>query len=206
MELTEDKRRYCTTINGTYIEFAKRRRIQIQENGEIYFYCTKCNQYKSFDHFELQKNSNGIKCRVRSDCKLCRTKESRDYHFFRRRRYTEEYGKDRMIHLDKLKHDVNYHTAMIMLQHAKQHAKKLNCEFSITINDFTIPEKCPILNVPMTFLDKRYAPSLDRIDSTKGYIPDNVAVISRKANTMKNDGTYKELLAFSKNIKKYLKK
>jgi hypothetical protein len=37
-----------------------------------------------------------------------------------------------------------------------------------------------------------------------GYVPGNVAVISRKANLMKNDASSEELLAFAKNIANYL--
>ena len=40
-----------------------------------------------------------------------------------------------MIHLDKFKHDMDYHTKVILLRHAKQHAKKIGIEFAITIKD-----------------------------------------------------------------------
>jgi len=36
---------------------------------------------------------------------------------------------------------------------------------------------------------------LDRIDNNKGYIKDNVWVISRKANTIKNNASLEELKA-----------
>ncbi len=37
------------------------------------------------------------------------------------------------------------------------------------------------------------SPSLDRIDSTKGYTKGNIWVISNRANTLKNDATLSEL-------------
>ena len=38
-----------------------------------------------------------------------------------------------------------------------------------------------------------YAPSLDRIDSSKGYIVGNISVISLRANMLKNNATLNEL-------------
>ena len=84
---------------------------------------------------------------------------------------------------------------------AKRRAKKNNIEFSITVDDFEIPEICPALGVKMV-KRTRTAPSLDRIDPTKGYVVGNIQVLSLKANTMKNDSTHDELERFAKWILK----
>jgi hypothetical protein len=42
--------------------------------------------------------------------------------------------------------------------------------------------------------------SIDRIDSSKGYIKGNVQILSMKANNMKSSANVEELLIFSKNI------
>jgi len=47
-------------------------------------------------------------------------------------------------------------------------------------------------------VNTEYAPSLDRIDSRKGYTKDNIQVISNKANILKNDATLSELKMFAK--------
>lgn len=89
---------------------------------------------------------------------------------------------------------------------ARQRAKKHNLEFNIDVSDIIIPEKCPIIEVPLVFGTKgnyEYSPSIDRIDTTKGYIKGNIAIISKKANSMKNNATLEELQNFCKNILRY---
>ena len=147
MELTID--------NFTY-SIGKNRDIKL-ENGIYYFKCCKCGKYKPVEEFEKRWNhSKTEKNNLRSDCKKCRCEESRLYHFYRRRRYTDQVAKDIMIHLDKFKHDMDYHTKVILLRHAKQHAKKIGIEFAITIKDINIPALCPILNKPFILHDKSY--------------------------------------------------
>lgn len=83
-----------------------------------------------------------------------------------------------------------------LLSHARNRASKKNIEFSITKEDLIVPDTCPVFGTP--FVPRtRYAMSLDRINPTKGYVVGNVQIISRKANTMKNDATKEELLKFS---------
>lgn len=100
---------------------------------------------------------------------------------------------------------VNYKT--LILNRARTRAVKYNIEFNLTKEDINIPLKCPLLNVNLVFgtkSDYKFSPSLDRIDSSKGYTPDNIRIISTLANTMKNCATKEQLLTFAKNIKVYL--
>ena len=61
-----------------------------------------------------------------------------------------------------------------------------------------VPYMCPVLDIPLDFSSKTlrsrsdYSPSLDRIDSDKGYEPGNCAIISWRANRIKNNGTATE--------------
>ena len=86
---------------------------------------------------------------------------------------------------------------------AKQRAKKRGIPFSITKDDISVPTHCPILGIELKYnLDtgaggKDNSFSLDRKDPSKGYTPDNIQVISNKANSMKFTATKEELLLFA---------
>ena len=91
-----------------------------------------------------------------------------------------------------------------MLSAAKDRASQKGLDFNIDISDILIPEYCPILNVK---LERKtvYAPSLDRINPNFGYVKGNVWVISRKANTMKNDASQEELERFANWVKQSIR-
>jgi len=63
---------------------------------------------------------------------------------------------------------------------------------------------CPVLKIKLDWGmsgrtgDRTKSPSLDRIDSTKGYIKGNVRIISNLANSMKNNATPEQLNQFSR--------
>lgn len=89
-----------------------------------------------------------------------------------------------------------------MYRRAKSRAKAKGQEFTITKEDIHIPELCPILKCPLVVHKGKSgafpdSPSLDRIDSSKGYTPDNIWVISQRANAMKYNATPEELKLFA---------
>ena len=106
-------------------------------------------------------------------------------------------------------HGKSYDIAYQIFHSAKTRAKKENLEFSITLSDVDIPEYCPVFNIKLD-LEKRKnsgihtprpnAPSLDRVDSTKGYTKDNICVISLRANWIKSDGTSSEHMLIAKHM------
>lgn len=76
-----------------------------------------------------------------------------------------------------------------LLRGAKYRAKRDGLEYNLTPYDIDIPDVCPVLGIPMI------KPTLDRVDSTKGYTPNNTRVISHRANYLKGDATLEELEA-----------
>jgi hypothetical protein len=85
-----------------------------------------------------------------------------------------------------------------LLKRGFENSKVRNLEFNIDITDIVIPDKCPFFNIP--FNKGRFTHSIDRIDSTKGYVKGNIQIISRQANVMKMDSTKEELINFAKGV------
>lgn len=74
---------------------------------------------------------------------------------------------------------------------ARNRCRKSGLEFTIQVEDIPKLERfCPITGLEMFRNEgghKDNSPTLDRIDTTKGYIPGNVRLISYKANRWKSD-------------------
>ena len=83
---------------------------------------------------------------------------------------------------------------------AHRRAKQQNLAFDITPEDIVIPRRCPALGIPIQVLSGLYdhSATLDRINPSRGYVKGNIAVISRRANRIKNDATADELMSISK--------
>lgn len=94
-----------------------------------------------------------------------------------------------------------------MFENAQQRARRAKIAFTITRDDIFIPVICPLLNIPLVLgggnIGRDNSPSLDRIDSTKGYTPDNVWVISGKANRFKNNATLEEFKTMTANWRRH---
>ena len=89
------------------------------------------------------------------------------------------------------------HLVKKLIRNSKNGAKKRNILFDLKEEDIVLPSECPVFGTPFEY-GSQWTASLDRIDSTEGYIKGNVQVISKKANTMKSDASPEELLKFAK--------
>lgn len=181
--------------------------------------CAKCGEEKSFEEFNKAK---GRKDGLNPYCKAC-CREYRNVnrekilaqkkaHYYEnveilreknRQKYQKNKGRYRQSQVDYYSDPNNWLKRMLMK--SKERAREVGLEHNLTIEDLPNPPKtCPYLNIELTYcLGKGQLPSnasLDRIDSEKGYVKGNVQIISRKANTMKNNASNKELLEFAKNV------
>jgi predicted DNA-binding protein YlxM (UPF0122 family) len=87
----------------------------------------------------------------------------------------------------------------------RQNAKESKWGWELTIHDIEWATVCPVLGIELDWFAEAKAdnsPSYDRVDSTKGYVPGNVRIISFRANRIKNDGTideHKKIIEYMEN-------
>jgi hypothetical protein len=102
---------------------------------------------------------------------------------------------------ERRKNDWKYQPAVAMLSNSRQRAKKAGLEHTITINDIIIPDYCPVLGTKLDIGDRKKhgnAPSIDRIDNSRGYTKENIMIVSNRLNMLKNDATLDELIMMGK--------
>jgi len=150
--------------------------------------CSVCGEKKELREFH---NHPGCILGVRPECKKCIKIKREDY----RASYKLKHNENNRAYYRRRAEDYTLNPSVYLYTIARKRASKFNVEFSITEEDVKVPEICPITGVKMeVYINSAkqsylYAASLDRVDNTKGSIPGNVRVISRKANMMKRDLT-----------------
>jgi hypothetical protein len=86
-----------------------------------------------------------------------------------------------------------------MLATSRFRAKNKGIPHTITLADIVIPERCPILGVEIQLVrGSIYAPSIDQIEPNKGYTPDNIIIMSKRANLLKNNMSKEEAALIAK--------
>lgn len=146
--------------------------------------CRKCSKEKPLDQFYAR---NAV-------CIECNSKAWRE-------RATPE---KRIAWNERAKRFDDAHIAHYLIRQARKRAKKKGLECTIRPSDILVPERCPILGVLLKKNRGQWSNdsySLDRIDSTLGYVPGNVRVISWWANYLKSNLT----LGQAENMVKYMK-
>lgn len=158
--------------------------------------CRTCQKVKPIDEFWMQRARSQ---RRQSECKGCMrlrnaawTRENKDV----------VRSKNNAVITRRRQSD----TARFLLSMAKYRAKRSGLDFDLTADDLVIPEVCPVLGIPIvsraganpTMQEKDSSPSIDRIDSSKGYTKNNVIVVSFRANRLKNNASIQELKQIAK--------
>lgn len=157
--------------------------------------CARCHQEKALSDFWRQSSRRDgyqaacIECMSKShkrwranlDCRRKADMHSRNAESVKRCRQRDPLG--------------------LMYRSIKARAKKAGLECTIKKEDIVIPTHCPVLGIPLAFgvrrgkglAERDQRPSVDRIDNSRGYTPDNIVIVSYRANRIKSDATLREI-------------
>jgi hypothetical protein len=141
--------------------------------------CTKCKQELAITEFGLRGDRQAGRGR-KSRCRTCTS------NYFTTPAARANSARWRLEHPEQ-----------VMVISARLRAVRAGIPFALTVADVVVPDTCPILGIPLARTAGRPAPSsptLDRIRPELGYVPGNVQVISHRANTMKSDATFQEMV------------
>jgi transcription elongation factor Elf1 len=153
--------------------------------------CSSCKEAKFLSEFTLNK---AAKDGLQYKCKTC------DVTYQKARRENNpnvnEYSRN---YQKKRREDFDYRLQML-LNASKQRAKTKGREHTITLQDikdkYPPDNHCPVFGFELEFNSEGFretSPSIDRIDSSKGYTPENIQIISWKANRIKAYATVEDL-------------
>jgi len=99
-----------------------------------------------------------------------------------------------------------------MFLHARNRASKRGIVFNLmSWKDLPgVPDICPVLGIKIRVISGTghypNAPSLDRIDASKGYEIGNLRMISRRANELKSNASPQEMILLGKDGKRLLRR
>lgn len=96
-------------------------------------------------------------------------------------------------------YDINKKELKTILNNLRASAKKRNIPFDLTtsdLDDIGIPISCPVLGIPIFFNRGKSCEnsiSIDRIDCSKGYVKDNIVIVSQRVNKLKSNASLEEM-------------
>ncbi len=168
----------------------------IIEEGKVFRKCKECRLIKELNtyNFHRRETENGWRGR----CRVCHNKHVRQVQ-----EMTKAEIATNKVYREKYKRTKPLET---LLKVAKGNAKRRYKDFNINIEDLKLlwdSQKgiCYYTNRPMKFhIGFEDSVSIDRINSSIGYLKGNIALCQSKVNIMKNDATIEELLIFCEDI------
>ena len=91
-----------------------------------------------------------------------------------------------------------------LLRYALRRSKKKGREFSLTLADIHIPSHCPVIGIELCAGgDPKNSPSIERLNRSRGYTPDNILIISYTANVIRHLASSKEIQQVADFFKNY---
>lgn len=148
------------------------------------YLCKCCQIVKPESEFSWPNRKVGRKKPDTGKCKMCKAAA--------RREVTAALGKEALKEINAAFWKRKPREKKLF-DWAKLRAKQKEVPFDITPEDIIIPDVCPVFGFPFEYNNHLKTASLDRIVPELGYVKGNIAVISMKANVMKNSGSTEDV-------------
>lgn len=192
----------CKCGETNLLEFYKYRTYQCKKcfknkisQGSIKAAICKCGEIDPLQFYKRTKNK----------CKKCvgihasasyKNAMTNNEKVMAKRKYNLAYQKDNIFHY--------------RFTAASRRAKDRNIEFDITEEYLKTLYKnqngcCYYTGIPFNIDTKHYTWSIDRVDSSKGYVMDNVVLAANIINSMKNELSVNEFIDIAKILVEYQK-
>lgn len=150
--------------------------------------CSKCGIVKPLTAFVRDRTKPSGR---HSFCKECRRQHSAKAY---EQGYLQQWLKDHPVR----------RRVYSMIANSKIRAAEKGLDHNLTVDYLLslVTSHCPYLGTKLRWNNPSddeschtspNSPSIDRIDSTKGYVEGNVVIVSHRANAIKNDATEEEL-------------
>lgn len=169
--------------------------------------CNRCKVSKDVSMYSKNKLEKDGLCNRCKECNMSYHWANREHKLKVQKEYREKNKVE--INLKSMQHYRNNLEGYIF-RTAKTRARNTGKEFNLDKEDIVIPKICPVLGIPIVSQVGKHkntinSPSLDRLDNTRGYVKGNVWIISKLANSMKNEATPEQLKAFANWVNKTYK-
>lgn len=146
-------------------------------------HCWKCQTSQPAENFANNRSKSSGKS---AECRAC-VKAYNKAHVARNAEYYRTYRKSKRIR----------DLAWYLFLECRSRAKRDGLEFNLEPQDIQIPKTCPVFGLELGSGKRDASASVDRKDSSKGYVRGNVWVISYLANRMKSNATEWQLVQFA---------
>lgn len=182
-ELNNENFHYSNIDKNTYKPICRQCRNKRKiihpkiKNEDTKLYCHRCQNFKNENEFGVGagKSRNYRK----AICKSCHNLENRNIRMLNSNNFN--------FFIKKIYNSMRYRS--------KKYSQDIDFDIQYLIDLYNFQNgKCAISGIEMTFLIGEYIKiptniSIDRIDSSKGYIKDNIHLVCTIINTMKNNLT-----------------
>jgi hypothetical protein len=154
--------------------------------------CSSCKQFLDYSMFSKDVSA---KDGLQYKCRQC----DKEYQQKRRLNKKEDIQKYSREYRNKNLQNFKFRL-QALLNASRQRAKEKGLEHTLVKEDlkelFPVDNKCPVYGFDLEWNSggfRETSPSIDRIDSTKGYTKDNIQIISWKANRIKGYASVEDL-------------